>query len=86
VSGFTVVAFETLDDLLAIPFVAKFTSLPDFYRFSLWREDADRRFGVPAKVRLMAECNEGRRWLVVGRIDGTPPDLPTWRPKGVMNE
>jgi hypothetical protein len=87
-TGFSkkVVAFETLDDLLEIPFVANFTTLPDFYRFSLWREDADPRFGVPAQVRLMAECENGRRWWVVGRIDGTPPDLPTWKPKGVMNE
>ena len=71
ISGFEneVVAFATADDLLAIPFVENFTTLPDFHRFSLWRD---------AQVYLMAECDDGYRWWVVGRIDGASPDLPTW--------
>ena len=68
-----VVHFTTAEDLLRIPFVANFRTLEQFHRYSLWIED-----GRP--VGLMAECDEGRRWFVVGFIKGQPPSLPTWKP------
>jgi hypothetical protein len=70
--------FETVDDLMAIPFVSGFRNEPGFYRFSLFgREDGS----MPgAAVSLMAEYDSGRRWLVIGTIEGTSPDLPLWEP------
>jgi hypothetical protein len=68
-----VVAFDTIDALLAIPFVANFRTVDGFHRYSVWCED-----GAPA--RLMAEYETGRRWLVVGTFDGEAPCLPNWEP------
>ena len=64
--------FTTMADLIAIPFVQKFHDDPEFFRFSL------EKYGIPNL--LMAEFDEGRRWLVVGLITGDPPDLPAWEP------
>jgi hypothetical protein len=74
-SGFEneVVRFETLDDLLAIGFVANFRQDMEtpFHRFSL----ADGRM-------LMAEYDEGHVWWVVGFIsDASGLDLPVWAAK-----
>jgi hypothetical protein len=66
-----VASFDTLDDLLAIPFVAKFARGPGFRRFSLGP--------YVDTVMLLAEYDGGVRWWVVGYISGDPPDLPAWR-------
>jgi len=67
----TVVPFETVEELLAIPFVAAFQAEPEFYRFSL---------EIASSVSLIAEYDAGRRCFVVGFIEGSPPDLPKWEP------
>jgi hypothetical protein len=64
-----VVEFATLADLLAIPFVANFTTGPNFHRFS-----------ITDNAMLMAEYDSGQRWFVVGFLEGKLPTLPEWRP------
>lgn len=75
-SGFEneVVSFDTLEELLAIPFVANFAQDMDhpFHRFSI---DGDGR-------TLMAEYDDGYVWWVVGFIDDASGlDLPMWQPR-----
>ena len=60
--------FATVEDLMAIPWVVQFAQMKDFSRFSLETGNI-----------LMAECEGGRVWLVVGFLDG-PFDLPKWVP------
>jgi len=67
-----IVEFTTLDELVAIPFVAVYCQHPDFYRFS--------RVSWGSHTLLMAEFNQGRRWRAVGLITGPVPDLPEWEP------
>lgn len=62
-----IVSFETLDELLAVPFVAQWKDSPNFYRFSVSDE------------WLMAELRGGREWWVVAKLpDGFPEGLPKW--------
>lgn len=66
-----IVNFKNLEELLQIPFVKKFESLPGFYRFSL------SEFG--SRTLLMAELNKQKSWWVVGRIEEPfALDLPKW--------
>lgn len=59
--------FASLAELLAIPFVARWASDPDFYKFSI-------RDG-----HLLAEQRGGRSWWVIGRVSDDAPDcLPRW--------
>jgi hypothetical protein len=74
----SIVSFETVDELMATTFVARFRTEPDFYRFSLFGGRDGMRDG--GTVSLMAEYDSGRRWFVVGYIEGQPIDLPTWEP------
>lgn len=63
------VEFNTLDELLQIPFVSNFSEEENFYRFSL------------AGYSLMAEFDEGREWWVVGSISRPGAlNLPVWKP------
>lgn len=59
--------FDTLDALLAIQWVAFWKGRHDFYRFSL------------DKNRLMAECQKGRIWHVVGYLEESVDGLPKWK-------
>jgi hypothetical protein len=67
-----IVEFTTLQELLAIPFVAQFHRDVDFYRFS--------RLSWGSLWALMAEFDQGRRWHLVGLMTGPPPDLPLFQP------
>jgi hypothetical protein len=61
------VEFDTLEELLAIPFVKNFSRHPTFFRFSM----SDRH--------LIAEYRGGREWWVVGTLshpEAVP--LPDW--------
>lgn len=59
--------FETLDELLAVPWVARCADGDLFHRFSVSGD------------HLMAEQNEGRAWFVVGTFrDEAPAGLPKW--------
>lgn len=62
-----VVAFDTLEQLLAIPFVKRWTDSERFYRLS-----------VNDEVYLIAEFNGGREWWVVGYLRDPVPFLPEW--------
>lgn len=63
-----IVNFKNLDELLQVPFVKKFTTLPGFYRFSL----SDTNI-------LMAELDKQKTWWVVGRIvEPFTLELPKW--------
>ncbi len=56
-------------ELLALPYVARWTTEPAFHRFS------------QSANHLMAELKGGREWWVVAIIGGGDvgfPDLPTW--------
>lgn len=65
--------FHTLEEMLQIPFVAKWAEHPTFVRFSLSSE------------MLMVELNESYTWWVVGHIagitDGIINALPIWKAK-----
>ena len=60
------VQFNTLEEMLAIPWVKNFAANPDFYRFSI----SDRH--------LMAEYRAGREWRVVGFLRDPNVGLPAW--------
>lgn len=66
--------FSTLDELLSVPFVARFREIVDpgkpFHRFS-YSEDGNL---------LMAEYDEGRSWWVVGYLREAVDGLPNWEP------
>jgi len=57
--------FNTTDDLRAIPFVQQHTKGDGHHRLSLTDDNT-----------LMAESDEGKRWFVVGFIEGGRPELP----------
>lgn len=67
-----VVSFSTLDELMAIPFVKRFSDDKGFHRFSLC-PDSDNI--------LMAEYNNGFNWWIVGRFQSPVPELPKWEVK-----
>ena len=59
--------FTTLEELLAVDFVAAWKNAERFHRFSL-SDDC-----------LMAELSDGEVWWVIGRVIGDIPDgLPKW--------
>jgi hypothetical protein len=60
------VEFDTLDELLAIPWVKNFSDLKTFYRYS-----------VSGKC-LMAEYRGGREWWVIGLLRHNDIELPKW--------
>lgn len=63
--------YETTGQLLAIEWVAVWTTVPKFHRFS-----------VSKGIRLlMAEFNEGNSWFVVGRFEAEESLLPAFEPK-----
>lgn len=71
-SGFEneTVAFETREQLLAIPWVASFALDPTFHQFSISDD-----IGM-----MVAEYDEGREWWVVGKFrDAANVPLPRWR-------
>lgn len=72
--------FNTLDELLAIPWVKKWTTIPEFYRFSASSDQSADRFLVPEMTHLMAELKQGREWWVVGLMKHNVPELPEWKP------
>jgi hypothetical protein len=59
--------FETLEELQAIPFVKQYISEPGFNGF------------VQHRLWLMAILEEGKKWLVVGRLRKPVSGLPMWR-------
>lgn len=73
--------FDTLDQLLAVPFVAMWPDRPSawgdhFYRFSLSHDDT--------RLLLMAEFDKGAKYYVVGFLDPSAEHLvtalPRWSP------
>lgn len=64
---------ETLDELMALPWVKKWTQVENFHRFSVAQNTV--------QPSLMAEFNNGLTWWVTGFFKGSvPPELPTWTP------
>lgn len=65
--------FETLQELLEIPFVKRWAESPNFHRFSL------SKYMLMGNANLLVELRGGREWWVVGAIDdSTGIDLPQW--------
>jgi hypothetical protein len=64
-------SFETIADLLKVPFVAQWTGEPEFRQFSISARD------YLDDWVLMAELNGGAQWWVVGYLDQNV-DLPIW--------
>lgn len=60
------VDFNTLEDLLAIPWVKNFSAHANFYRYSV------------SDNHLMAEYRGGRTWWVVGTLRHRVDGLPEW--------
>lgn len=67
----TVMPFDTPEELSAIPFVAAFTAMPNFHRFSV-----SPRIG--ARALLIAEYHGGAEWWVVGYLEQPVSELPMW--------
>lgn len=71
------IEFSTLEELLKIKFVKKFTNRADFYQFSI-----SRKLTSPT---LMAEYDNGYKWWVIGFLINTKEEiknqLPAWKPK-----
>jgi hypothetical protein len=66
---------ETLEELLGLEFVARWTGLPEFYRFSLQRDYVAQDYFAPGDPPrsislLIAEVKEGREWWVVAKLEG----------------
>lgn len=79
VTGFEPVdlPFDTLDELLALPFVAHWADSDDFSRFSLAAPDPI----MPCtNCHLMAEMTDGR-WWVVATLGWPIEGLPEWSAK-----
>lgn len=62
--------FDSLEQLLAIPFVKVFSDESDFHQFST------------GGGMLLAEQQGGRRWWVVGRLEKPVDGLQSWS-KGI---
>lgn len=61
-----VVEFNTLEELLAIPFVKNFSAHDSFHRYSV------------NDNHLIAEYRGGREWWVVGILKSSVEGLPEW--------
>jgi hypothetical protein len=78
-----------LEELLKLDFVANFTELPDFHRFSIGTEiDSPEHHGI--LCTLMAEYKEGYGWWVVAYLWPQDRDelegLPKWKAKYTEQE
>jgi hypothetical protein len=60
------VEFNTLEELLAIPWVKSFSVHKTFYRYSV------------SDYHLMAEYRGGREWWVIGQLKNNDIGLPKW--------
>jgi hypothetical protein len=63
-------AFDSLDELRAVPFVARAATLPGFHKFSIGAHGDG--------WVLMAEYRGGRQWWVVGYLDAPVAGLTEW--------
>lgn len=61
-----IVEFNTMEQLLSVPFVNSFSGGQRFHRYSLSRN------------HLMAEYRDGKEWWVVGTLKYPVAGLPEW--------
>lgn len=61
------VEFNSLTELMAIPWVKQWTDDENFFRFSISNEH-----------HLMAEMDAGKKWWVIGYLTDYQLDLPKW--------
>lgn len=67
------VTVGTLADLMTVPWVAQWTEISTFHRFSVG--------DYYGKGLLMCELDEGQTWWVVAILDSTDNlGLPRWQP------
>ena len=77
--------FETLEDLMNVEFVKRWTDNgwgDAFHRFSISHDDWMVKYGYEDYMHLMAEMDGGEKWYVVGYIYGSSPEeigLPEWK-------
>jgi len=77
--------FETLEDLMNVEFVKRWTDNrwgDVFHRFSTDYDPWYAEHGYDDSVTLMAELDGGKIWYVVGHIYGLSPEeigLPKWK-------
>ena len=62
------VGFDTLEELLEIPWVKHFSTLKGFFRYS-------------GGDYLMAEVEEGYEWWAIGHLRNKVEGLPEWKAK-----
>lgn len=65
--------FNTLEELLDIPFIADWKKDNGFYRYSVGRDLAYR---MKLTLMLIAEFDDGYRWFVIGFLDDDITELP----------
>ena len=70
--------FNSIEDLLKIDWIKKWSETPNFYRYSISRLDYREQF----IYALMAEYEGGCHWFVIGYIDKYDliKELPNWAP------
>lgn len=71
-----IIEFETLEELLDIPFVKKFKEDVGFYQYSISHIEELK----DSSIYLIAEMNLGKNQWVVGYLN-EKVDLPKWRNK-----
>jgi hypothetical protein len=61
-------------ELLEIDYVKSHLKQPGFYRYTIHRSSSNNR------IPLLAEYNNGEKWLVIGFLDGdfAKIELPAW--------
>jgi hypothetical protein len=77
--------FNSLQELLAIPFVAKWENDKTFYRFSISLLEV---FAGKERYQLMVELDSGKKWFVVGYMWGkniAKLGLPEWHAPCKLN-
>ena len=74
-----IIAFNSTEFLLNIDFVKKVADIPNFYRYSIFKQST--------QILLIYELNEGYEWYALGYLtlfDNTI-DLPLWSSKYKKN-
>jgi len=75
--------YTSIEELLAIPWIASWKDIPTFYRFSISYEAYPLRDASIA--RLMAEFKDGYEWWVIAHLPNYKAflllDLPKWEAK-----
>lgn len=87
-SDCVVIPFETLEELLKIPFVSIWATLPGFHKYALSSSSPSTAPEAKRQHNLMAQLKEGYEWWVIGilkhSVEGLPEHVPLYREEKVL--